>query len=241
MVVPRRGTAAYSALHFSEGARLVSLLQLQVERGAVVVHAAFEGLYGLVALHNLHLGHGLRRHVLRGLVVLSAHKVKPLDVHLVYGFALIAYLSVVAHLYAGHPLQHFFYAPVLLLTESVHVIEQRILAPRYRVGGHCDVFKLHGGAFQPCVIPRPALLQGCAQRLVAEECELYPPPFGHGFYPVRTVTLCQRVSQERVLAVEQLARDVAHGLPLAVCHSPGERRFTALRHGVCARKQDGKQ
>ena len=70
---PYDGAAAYAAVGLAERTGLIVTLQLKVERGAVVAHLAFENLYGLVALHYLHLRHGLRRHVLRCLVILIAH------------------------------------------------------------------------------------------------------------------------------------------------------------------------
>ena len=114
---------------------------------------------------------------------------------------MIAYLPVVAHLYAWHPFEYVLYAAVLLLAEGIHVVKQRILAPRYRVGGHRDVFKLHGGALQACVIPCVTLLNRYAQRLVTEKSKVYQPSAFGCFQLIRAVALGKGVSKERVFAV----------------------------------------
>ena len=236
-VVPCYGTSAYVAVGLAEGARFVASFQFQVERCAVVAHLAFKGLYGLVALHYLHLCHGLGRHVLRGLVILCAHEVEPFYVHFVYRLALIAYFSAVAYLYARHPFQHVFYASVLFLAESVNVIQQRVLAACYWVGCHGYVFQLYGLALQSCVIHGTAFFELYAPCFVSEKRKLNLPSAVHGFQPVCSVSSCQRVCKERVLAVQQFARNVAYGFSGSIgnfsrisCHVILSRRTNAVKH-----------
>lgn len=100
------------------------------------MHLSFQGADGLVVLHHLNGRYGFRRHILRSLIILVAHQVQPLNVHLVDAVSLIHNLSGGQHFDAGHVLEHVFDAVVFLLAKRLHMVIECIFLASDRVGLH---------------------------------------------------------------------------------------------------------
>ena len=98
------------------------------------MHLSFQGADRLVVLHHLNGRYGFGRHILRGLVVLVAHQIQPLDVYLVDAVALIHNLSGGQHFDARHVLEHVLDAVVFLLAERLHMVIERIFLAGDGVG-----------------------------------------------------------------------------------------------------------
>jgi len=134
--VPHHWRSAYTDFRIAEGAHLVVLFQFDVQRSAIVMHLSFQCADRLVVLHHLNGRYGFGRHILRGLVVLVAHQIQPLDVYLVDAVALIHNLSGGQHFDAGHVLQHVLDAVVFLLAERLHMVVECIFLTGNGVGLH---------------------------------------------------------------------------------------------------------
>ena len=105
---------------------LVAAPQLQVECGLVGMEDTLQRIDGLVVLHHLHLRHSLRGQVLGGLIVSAAQEVVPLYEQFVDALALVGYVAIVLHLYAGHLPQHVLDVLVALSREGGHVVLHRV-------------------------------------------------------------------------------------------------------------------
>ncbi len=98
------------------------------------MHLSFQGADRLVVLHHLNGRYGFGRHILRSLVVLVAHQVQPLNIHLIDTVALIHNLSGGQHFDARHVLEHVLDAVVFLLAERLHMVIERIFLAGDGVG-----------------------------------------------------------------------------------------------------------
>ena len=223
--VPHHRGSANPDFRIAEGTHLVVLFQFDVQRSTIAMHLSFQGANGLVVLHHLNGRYGFDRHVLRSLVVLVAHQVQPLNIHLIDAVALIHNLSG-QHFDAGHVLEHVLDTVVFLLAERLHMVIECIFLAGNGVGLHHHFVNGVGLFDKLYVITQLFLFHRNALGGKAH--------FGKGqlgrlllaFQDVLSITPADAVCQQRILGIQYLAQYIGYAFAVGL-------RYRTLKNKDC--------